>query len=224
MNGTYQSDIPGALDVMRQYADLRGLALSDVFVDQAAKLSCSNFGGDNKGLFQYAADIAPTVEELVALPEKLGWRIKRKGRPVFTQKEEKMATRGKYKGQMRKVRVKRKTGEGKGKALAKGEISIRIARRFYQAIGWLNPAINKYERKEGGVRSRQKKKAPPALVTLRLQGDTLVLIIENRAKNSQEVNLMYGDYVKHALNARVEDMTAYISRKLEERAAELKLN
>lgn len=224
MNGAYQSEIPGALDVMRQYADLRGMGLSEVFTDQAAKLSCSNFGGENKGLFQFAADIAPTTEELASLPEKLGWRIKRRGRPIFTQYTEKMATRGKYKGQMRKVRVKRMTGEGKGKSLAKGEIAIRIARRFYQAIGWLNPAVNKYERKDGGVKSRQKKKAPPALVTLRLQGDTLILIIENRAKNSEEVNMRHGDYVRRALDVRIEDMTAYIERKLEERAAALKLN
>lgn len=224
MNGTYQSDTPDVLGVMRQYADLREMNLSEVFTDQAAKLSCSNFSEESKGLFQHAADMAPTVAELIALPEKLGWRIKRSRRPVFTQYGEKMATRGKYKGQMRKFRIKRKTGEGAGKSLAKGEISIRIARRFYQAIGWLNPALNKYERQQGGVKSRQKKKSPPALVTLRLEGETLTLIIENRAKNSEEVNMRHGNYVQRAINARVEDLAAYIERRLEERAAELGVN
>lgn len=202
--------------VLKGYAQVRNLELGEVMLDQAAKLSCSNFGGDNKGLFQYAADTAPNIEELLALPQRLGWRIKRKGRPVFTQTEQRVAKSGKYKGQMRTFRVKRKTGDGAGKALAKGEINIRIARRFYQAIGWLAPMLSKYERQMNGVQAKHKRKAPPATVTLRLEGDQISVIITNRAKNSQEVNMRHGNYVQVALNARKADMLDYLERKLSE--------
>lgn len=221
----YKSNIPELLEVMQQYADLRGMELSEVMVDQANKLSCSDFGGQNVGLFQLAAKTAPDIAELVALPQKLGWRIKRKNRPVFTLYREVVRKRGKYAGQVRRVRVKRKTGEGAGKSMAKGEISIRIARRFYQAIGWLSPTLSRYERalaKEGNFMSgRSKRKAPPAQVELRLQGDQLFVIITNRSKNSAEVNRRHGDYVQVALEMRKKDMIDYINRKLSEKAKEI---
>jgi hypothetical protein len=205
MQATYSGFSGQLATVIKAYTQAIGQPLPDVLVDQANKLSCSDFGDGKRGLFQEAADLAPSMEEIFALPVKLDWHIKRRGRPVLTMYEQKAYKKGPKKGQMREVR--RKGADGKN--MKAGEIQRRLAARYYQATGWLSEVLAKE------IKSGRLKRQACATVYLKLTGDVLSVTLTNPRKNSAEVNLAHGDYVQKALNARVADMLEYVNRHLD---------
>jgi hypothetical protein len=143
---SYTSNLEALAAAIEDYAAVQHYRhrkpFEDVLEEQAARLCCSNFGGDNKGLYQYAAELAPSKDQLEALPLQLNWRIKRpSGRPIFTRSEERVIKRGKNAGKTRKVRVRDWiTGEKTNI----GEIDLRIRHRRYQAFHWLSSRLAKY--------------------------------------------------------------------------------
>jgi len=202
MKATY-TGLSGILaDTTRAYSQAIRGPLPEIMHDQAAKLSCSDFGDGKVGLFQEAAAIAPTMKELFALPAKLHWHIKRRGRPVLTMFTETVYKRGKKKGQKREVRARRADGE---KILA-GEIQRRMAARLYQATGWLSHVL------DAEVKSGRLKKQASGIVEFKLEGDVMIVSITNPRKNSAEVNMAHGNYVQRAIDNRVIDMLEYIER------------
>jgi len=205
ISGTYHGLSAEFATVLKGYCQAVQKPMSEILVDQASKLSCSDFGNGRVGLFQEAAKLAPTAEELFALPLKLNWRIKRRGRPVLTVYTKTTYTRGKKKGQTREVRAKNASGE----KIKAGEIQRRLAARLYQATGWLNEVLSK-EIKSGRLR-----KQASAFVNFRLTGDVIVIEITNPRKGAAEVNAKAGDYIARALKSRELDMLEYISRHLD---------
>lgn len=191
-------------EIVKEIAAVKGVELEREFMDQANKLACSAFNDSAKGLFQYAADLAPEAEELAALPFKLDWRIKRRGRPVVTLKAWKVRTRGKNKGTGRWVRKKYSKGENKGENIKAGEINRRLAARLYQASGWLSNALDRY------VRSGKLERA--GSVIFNLNGDIFSVTLINPRKNAMEVNMSHGNYIDKALQARAADMLVYLEK------------
>jgi hypothetical protein len=203
MQTTYSSNIPELAEVMVAYAQATRKPMADILEDQANKLCSSDFGDGNIGLAQEAIRIAPDKKELFALPILLNYRIRRRGRPVFTAYQDRTIKRGKNAGKV--VRSRAKTQEGvKIKA---GEIERRAAARFFNASGWLNPRFLKYVRKQ--------KLKPNGAVIIQLTGSILSVEFINQTRNSQEINLSHGDYVSRALKHRIDDMMVYINRHLD---------
>lgn len=208
ISSTYKSGIADACaEIIKEVAAVKGRSLEEEFLDQAAKLSCSNFGDAAKGLFQYAAELAPTKEELATLPLKLDWRIRRRGRPVLTLKTWKQRTKGKQAGTWRLVRKKYSRGENKGKNIKAGEINRRIAARLFQATGWLSNGLDKY------VKKGKLKRA--GTVAFNLNGDVLSVTLHNPSKNAMEVNAANGNYIEKALQARATDMLLYLTNHMD---------
>lgn len=204
---TYKSGITDACaEIIKEVAAVKGHSTEQEFLDQAAKLACSNFGEAAKGLFQYAAELAPTREEIATLPLKLNWRIRRRGRPVLNLTSWKVRKKGKNKGTGRWVRRTYKRGENKGKKIRAGEINRRIAARLYQATGWLSNALDKY--------TKSTKLARAGTVVFNLSGEVLSVTLNNPRKNAMEVNNANGNYIEKALQARAADMLSYLEKRM----------
>jgi hypothetical protein len=198
----YDSNIPHLGQIIRAYGEALGRPMPEVLEDQANKLCSSNFGDGKLGLFQEAAALAPTRQELFALPVLLNYRIRRRGRPVFTRFTTRTVKRGKNKG--KQIQVRAKTAEGdKMKA---GEIERRAAARFYNASGWLNPAFMKY--------AKSRKIKPNGAVSISLNGDVLSVTFINATTKAGEVDARY-HYVDRALRNRAEDMLEYINKHID---------
>lgn len=190
---TYESNIPDLVSTIKQYAQAASKPPTEVLLDQASKLACSDFGGNNKGLFQYAAETAPSKEKLQNLPQALGYRIKRTGRPIFTEQVFKMRKRGKHAG----TAAWRQVGK-------KGEINMRSAHRLYQAAGWLSIYLAKYARGKLGSGNR-------ASVEIQVKGEIAYVILRNESTNAKEVSQSHGNYIERALTARRDDMLVYVN-------------
>lgn len=199
------ADLPA---LFRQYAELKDVPLEEVMEDRASKLIASNFGNGVIGLYQAAREISPTREELFGLPEKLNWRIKRKGRPIFTLYERRRSKRGRTAGQIKEFRRKNKAT---GKLIKGGEINRRSGARGYHARGWLNANFLHYD---GAAKTW---KGLSSDVVFRLDGDIFSVSVTNKAIGAAEVIASHGDYVTDVLNLHVRDMMDYVNRKLEER-------
>lgn len=200
----YKSSFDQLPAIFTAYAKEIKKPLEDVLLDQAAKLSSSDFSasGGGRGLFQVAADLAPSMAELFALPLKLNWRIKRKGGPVFTLYETRKSKRGKTAGQVKEFRKRdRKTG----KNIISGEIERRAAKRFYHASGWLVSSLSRYQ-KAGKLPSKGQ-------VSFELEGDILKVTIINPTTAAGDVVEKHGNYVEAVLYDRMQDMLDYLERK-----------
>ncbi len=204
MEFKYSSNYGSMAELFREYADFKEEPLEDIMYDRAKKLMSSDFGDGTIGLFQAGAKIAPTAQELFGLPQKLGWRIKRKGRPVFTLYELRAAKRGKTKGQVKEFRRKNKAT---GKKILIGEIERRMNARLTHASGWLNPNFATMKKKNG----------TPSTVKLTLEGDVLKISITNNTNAAQKIVDEHGNYVEEVLALQVADMLRYIERKIEEK-------
>lgn len=214
MSDLYISNLPEFCEALTQFAAVwqagRDTPLDAILIDQANKLDNSDFGAGNRGLYQEACAIAPSEDELMGLPEKLGWRIKRQSGPIFTQ-----ATalaryrRGKKKGQYKVDKRGRIRHSPLG---AEGEINRRIRHRFYQATGWLTPRLSKYAPLPSGV--------DRAGVVIQQEGGIISCVITNFSTMAGEVAERTG-YLARAITNRERDMGAYIMRKFDELRTDL---
>ncbi len=190
------------------------LSFQETVLEQAKRLACSNFNGIG-GLFQEASKEAPSVEYLRSLPERLGWRIKRRNRPVLTQYEARKRKRGTLAGT---IGIFRKKGSD-GRNLKAGEIERRIASRFYMASGWLNAFLVK---SLPGVRN-VKIGNDRAKIQVNLQGSNPRIVLVNSTPNAAAFAERTG-YIERAIENRIIDMNAYVRRKLNESAGRFKPN
>jgi hypothetical protein len=202
---SYESSLSEMADALKAYCDIRShkQPLEDILVDQANKLSCSNFGPDNQGLFQEAAALAPTKEYLMQLPMQRNWLISHPGRPIFTRTETYTISRGKNKGQQRTRKVK---------GTQTGEMETRIKHRFYQAQNWLSSKLSKYA--TGGMQNKDR-----ATVEVQTEGEKLEIAIRNNAEGAAEVAEKTG-YIIRAIQNRTRDMQVHIQRHLDDSASE----
>lgn len=188
----YQSFADSVSDMAVLWSDRQ--PIEETLIDQANKLSCSNFGPDNQGLFQHAQKLAPSKDALVALPIQLDWHIKREpGTPIFSTYKNFTPKRGRNAGKTRRVTDK------------PGEIETRIRHRFYQAAYWLSARLSKYA---GG------KNGDKAIVFIETSGAEMSVIIRNNASGADRVAARYG-YIEDALMQRQADIDRYIAAHVE---------
>ena len=200
MDVTYRSNFPELGKAILLYAEVQTKKdLPEILEDQANKLACSDFGEGAQGLYQESAKTAPSQAMLLDLPAQRNYRIKHPGRPLLTQFEQRAFKRGKKKGQVRAVQVG-----------VEGEMNRRARHRFYQAAGWLSARLSKYARGRNRGQDR-------AQVTLQLTGTSLYVLIANNSPAAGEVADRTG-YLARAVNARVADLMAYVTRKITESA------
>ena len=212
---SFQSNLDDLGDAILKYAEVYTKKdLPEILRDQANKLSCSDFGDGNRGLYQESAATAPSAEKLTALPPELNWRIKRTNRPVFTLGYQLLVhKRGTLKGQFRR----NKKGQITHKLIGQeGEMNRRIRHIGYHASGWLSPRLSRYANGEAAAAGQRQR----AVVTLVLTGTRLSVTITNTSTAALEVAERTG-YLARALINRRADLMVYVNRKLAERTAEL---
>ncbi len=179
--------------------------MNEILIDQANKLSCSSFKNGSRGLFQEAAAIAPSKDQLLALPITQGWKIlrgtgkgRKKGegapfRPIFNTTEDFTPSRGINKG----VTRQRKTP-----GTLAGEIETRIQHRLYQAAYWLSSKLSRY--------ATGKQTGDKATVYFHTQGNQIEVVIINRAEMAGEVASRTG-YLRRAIESRQRDLMEYLN-------------
>ena len=212
---SFQSNLNDLGDAILKFAEVYTKKdLPEILRDQANKLSCCDFGPDNRGLFQESAMTSPSEQTLTALPPQLNWHVKRVGRPVFTEGYQLLVhKRGALKGQFRR----NKKGQITHKLIGQeGEMDRRIRHRLSQASGWLSPRLSRYGNGAAAAAGQRQR----AQVVLVLTGNQLSVSISNTSTAALEVAERTG-YIARALVNRRADLLVYANRKLAERTAEL---